>query len=79
LPASPEATPSSDIIVVELKELARLKERLRAALGDLAGNAIPMNELIGEISMCFGRQKLLWPDVLDGVISHRLQDITQPI
>jgi tetratricopeptide (TPR) repeat protein len=74
IPASPEANPPENTIVINLEELNKLSKRLRSALADiLAVSTYP--ELVSITKKIFTERNLLWPDLLQGMKTEKLVDI----
>lgn len=63
LPHSPNTNPSREILVLELKELESIAEKLRAVLNDIFQEATPVT-LLEVIYKRFQERGLLWEDLL---------------
>jgi len=74
VPASPDANPDPDTVVMELIEFRALRDRLRAALIDICNAAVPTTAL-AIIQQVFDQRGLLWPGVYDGIPKHVLREI----
>ena len=74
LAVSPKASPSSDMIVVELWNFEQLGTRLAAALEDVTGGAAPSN-LESVLFEALKQRNLMFADVLANLDAKILQDI----
>ena len=74
LPASDEASPSPEVLVIELSQLHELSQKLRTALEDSANDALPLT-LSSKINEMFETRRLLWPDVFETFTPSILREI----
>ena len=74
LPATKEASPSPDMMVVELDQFKDLSEKLVSALQDAAEQAIPLS-LANDLHEVIRNRGLLYPEVFLSLEMSSLQDI----
>jgi hypothetical protein len=74
VPASPDANPDPDMVVIELDEFRRLRDRLRAALVDICASAV-IGTAAATVHHVFTDRELLWPAVYDRLPKHILCDM----
>ncbi len=74
LAATSEASPSSNMKVIELKQFDDLSERLIAALQDVSRDALPLN-LEREMHEMMRNRNLLYPGVLTNLVTTNLRGI----
>ncbi len=77
LPASGQASPSPDMMVIELGQFEKLGQRLVSALSDVAGQAIPLSlsQVLDEVMKQRG---LMYPEVILSMEMSTLQEIPPP-
>ncbi len=75
LPASAEASPSSDMRVIELCEFENLGNKLVSALEDAAARAFPLG-LNDDLHTMFDNRGLLYPNVILSLNAFALRDIS---
>lgn len=74
LPASKDANPSAEILVVELQAFDDLSKKLMAVYQDIVSAALPIT-LRATVGEYVAQRDLLWPSVLEGMNHCRLVDI----
>ena len=74
LPASKDANPSAEILVVELRAFDDLSKKLMAVYQDIISAALPIT-LRATVDEYLAQRHLLWPSVLKGMSHRRLVDI----
>ena len=74
LPASKDANPGADILVVELRAFDDLSKKLMAVYQDIVSAALPIT-LRATVGEYLAQRDLLWPSVLEGMNHCRLVDI----
>ena len=77
LPASNEASPRSDMRVVELRRLEELGQRLVAALQDVAQHALPLS-LENDLNHAMKHRNLMYPETFSNLEAVFLVDIPRP-
>ena len=73
-PPSNEASPSAEMVVIELSSFHALGQRLDSALKDAAFEALPLN-IRAKLLDVFRNRDLLWPKVIDALNATKLRDI----
>jgi hypothetical protein len=74
VPASRDANPDPEIVVIGLDEFRALRDRLRAMLLDICTSAIPATAL-SIVHEVLTERGLAWPAVYDGLQKHVLREI----
>jgi len=73
-PASPDANPDPDMVVIELEAFRGVRDRLRAALVDICAAAVPATAP-SVVHNVFAERGLLWPGIYDELPKHVLREI----
>jgi hypothetical protein len=77
-PASEDSNPDASILVLELDALRDLRDRLRAALVDIANSAVPITSSMTAHDIISSR-RLCWPEVVKDLPLRRLIDISSDV
>lgn len=73
-PASNNASPSADMVVIELSSFYALGQRLDSTLQDASRDALRLN-IMAKLLDIFRDRNLLWPKVIDSLNATKLRDI----
>lgn len=75
VPASQDANPDPDTVVLELAEFRALGDRLRAALKDICNSALPATAP-AIVQQIFDQRGLLWPRTYEEMPKHVLREVS---